>query len=147
MAASTALAIGCGEGIQKTELDKFASDLAIVRADISSHGGEGSAKSADLVKQVEDELSALQSKAAGRDKAVLKTYGPAIEAYSNFVRFKKLESETVSGMVLLRGANRPIAIRYSPPFEMRGGGRWVNRRAAMDFFRTRGDALLAAVQN
>jgi len=37
-------------------------------------------------------------------------------------------------MLLLTGANRPIASRYGLPMESRGGGRWVDRTAAMRTF-------------
>jgi hypothetical protein len=80
----------------------------------------------------------------GREKAALRSYADAAQTYRYFRRFRDLDRDAIGGMVLLRGSNRPVAFRYAIPFEERGGGRWVNRKKAMDIFAAKAAAELAA---
>ena len=77
------------------------------------------------------------------EKRRLRGYTEAAEAYRYLLRFRELEADGPAGTVLLRGSNRPVALRYNIPFEERGGGRWVNRKNAMAVFARRADAALA----
>jgi hypothetical protein len=119
-----------------------------LRADLTASGGAGSPQLVDLLKRFRLEISALEDRSAGsREKAVLKAYAGASEAYGYFLRFKVLDAEAVGEMVLLRGSNRPVASRYQLPMENRGGGRWVNRRDAMKVFRDQAEQELTTATN
>ena len=89
------------------------------------------------------EIAAVEGRVHGRrEKAALASFVAAAEAYKNFLRFRDSDADA-GGMVLLRGASRPIALRYQLPIVERGGGRWVRKTTALDTFRARADTALA----
>jgi hypothetical protein len=103
-----------------------------VQTDLGENGRMGSSQFSMLLQRLEREISALHGRTNGRQEAdVLDAYTSAAEAYRYFGRFQLLERDAVKGMVLLSGSNRPVASRYGFPMESRGGGRWVDRKAAM----------------
>jgi hypothetical protein len=131
------VAIAASAGCDTTSLDtsKFDSiKIAVnsIQSDLDTTDGVGSDRFSDDLRQFEAEISTLQRRTLSRrEAAVLNSYTSAAEMYRWFSRFKSLATDEVNGMVLLRGPYRVIASRYEFPFENRGGGRWVNRRAAM----------------
>jgi hypothetical protein len=109
------------------------------------HSADGSSSQLpELLRRLDAEIAATGRQVTGRqEKAALAAYTDAAEAYRYVLRFRSLDQEAVGGMLLLRGSNRPIALRYQVPFEERGGGRWVNRKTAMDTFARAADAAFA----
>jgi hypothetical protein len=127
-----------------TDVNAAASAL---KDDLNDSGGD-SPQFVDLLKQLRLEISALENRTRGSgETAVLKAYAGAAEAYGHLLRFRLLETEAVGEMVLLRGANRPIASRYQLAMENRGGGRWVNRKDAMKVFRNHAERELTKAAN
>src|SRR5207253_9600859 len=115
---------------------------------VNESGGSGSTRFAALLRTVEAETAAVESHVRGRkEQAVLKLYGQAAESYRFFLRFRELDPGAAGGMLLLRGPNRPVAIRYGIPFEERGGGRWVNRKTAMQIFAAKAEDELTAARS
>src|SRR4051812_2318795 len=144
LATAFLAAIGCGNS--PLDANKFAGIQAggqSVRADLITSGGGGSPELARRVETFARDVTAAGSRVAGtHEKAALAAFASAAEAYKYFLRFRELDSDA-TGMILLRGANRPIAFRYALLMQERGGGRWVRRQTALEIFRGRGDASLA----
>ena len=116
-----------------------------VRADFRTTA-TGSQHLQQLLQTLDVQLEAARHHVRGRREAtVLRGYSEAAEAYKYLLRFRNLEADGPGGTLLLRGANQPIALRYKVPFTERGGGRWVNRKNAMDVFAARADVALAEV--
>jgi hypothetical protein len=116
-----------------------------VRADIRTTG-VGSQHLQQLLRTLDVQLEAAGHQVRGRREATaLRGYREAAEAYKYLLRFRNLEADGPGGTLLLRGANQPIALRYKVPFTERGGGRWVNRKNAMDVFAAKADVALAEV--
>jgi hypothetical protein len=114
-----------------------------VRADIRTTGA-GSQHLQQLLRTLDVQLEAAGHQVKGRREATaLRGYREAAEAYKYLLRFRGLEVDGPDGTLLLRGANQPIALRYKVPFKERGGGRWVNRKNAMDVFAAKADVALA----
>ena len=66
----------------------------------------------ELLEHFQNEIAALDGRTSGRrEAAALDTYASAAESFRYLLRFQRLDRETVGGMVLLTGANRPIAAR------------------------------------
>ena len=115
----------------------------LLQQDVRAAGGRGSSRFPELLEQFQGEIAALDGRTNGRNEAdALKAYVAARDSYGYFLRFQRLDRDAVGGMVLLTGANRPIASRYELPMENRGGGRWVNRIAAMETFIEKAEAEL-----
>ena len=115
-----------------------------VRAEARTYDA-GTARFADRLKRFEAAIADADRQVGGsRERTALRSYADAARTYQYFVRFQDLDRDAIGGMVLLRGSNRPVALRYAIPFEERGGGRWVNRKKAMDMFAAKADAELAA---
>ena len=144
-AATVVGCLACGDsGVDPKKFDAVDAAAQSLRADVHAHSGAGSARFAELLEALQTQIAAVESRVSGRqEKALLKAYAEAAEAYKYFLRFRDLDRDAVGGMVLLRGANRPVALRFGIPFEERGGGRWVNRKTAMDIFAAKADAGLA----
>jgi hypothetical protein len=143
--ASLTACIGCsGAGIDPKKFEAVDAAGQALRAEAHS-GDVGSTRLEDRLKGFETAIAdAGRRVGGGREKAALRAYADAAQTYRYFRRFRDLEGDAIGGMVLLRGANRPVALRYAIPFEERGGGRWVDRRKAMDLFAAKADAELAA---
>ena len=110
-------------------------DRAARSVQLELHTIDSSSRIAQLIERLQLEVAALEGRATGRREAeVLNAYAAAAESYRYLLRFHRLDREEVGGKVLLTGANRPIASRYELPIESRGGGRWVDRTAAMRTF-------------
>jgi hypothetical protein len=137
--------VACGDtSLDTTKFENVNAAAAALQADVTASGGIGSPEFARLLEQFRGDVSTLRAQVSGpREKGLLDAYGRAAEAYGYFLRFKRLEAETVREMVLLTGANRPIASRYQLPTESRGGGRWVNRKDALKVFRDQAERELA----
>ena len=100
--------------------------------------------SADRLRVFDAEIAVTQGRVSGdEEKAAIESYARAAEAYKYLLRFREMDPDVAGGIVLLRGANRPVAMRYRIPFEERGGGRWVSRKAAMEIFAAKADEALA----
>jgi hypothetical protein len=137
--------IACsGSRLDPMKFDAVDAAGQAVRAEARADGAD-TARFADRLKGFETAIADADRRVSGRrEKTALRSYADAAQVYRYFVRFRDLERDAIGGMVLLRGANRPIALRYAIPFEERGGGRWVNRKQAMDMFAAKADAELAA---
>ena len=143
--ASLTACIACrGSGIDPMKFD--AVDAAGQALRVEAHTADaGSARLDDRLKGFETAIAdAHRRVSGGREKAALRAYADAAQTYQYFRRFRDLDRDAIGGRVLLRGANRPVALRYAIPFEERGGGRWVDRKKAMDVFAAKADAELAA---
>ena len=85
-----------------------------VRAEMHANGGGGSATCADRLRDLKAAIAAAGSHVVGRqEKAALSFYADAAHTYEYFLRFRDLEGDGVGGMVLLRGSNRPVALRHA----------------------------------
>jgi hypothetical protein len=139
--------LGCiGCGVPTLDRTKFqAVDRAgqLLRRDLNATNGLGSSRFPELLRQFQTEIAALDGRTHGRNEAdLLNAYAAASDSYRYFLRFQAFEGDSVGGMVLLSGANRPVASRYGLRMENRGGGRWVNRRTAMRVFVDKAEADL-----
>jgi hypothetical protein len=143
-----AVTAGCGSGtLDRTKFDSIRTAVDSIRSDLRRSDGIGSDRFSEALRQLEAEISSADSRTQGRrEAAVLKSYASAAEMYRWFFRFKDLGAKEVDGMVLLTGRNRIGASRYEFPFENRGGGRWVNRRAAMKKLTDEAEAHLAEAE-
>lgn len=136
--------IGCANPpLEPQKFDGVDYAALAVQTDIKTTAGSGSTQFPALLHAFEAELSRLERRTSGtREAAAAEAFAAAAEAYRYLLRFKLLERDAVGGMVLLSGANRPIASRFKFPMENRGGGRWVNRRTAMTILSDSADAAL-----
>jgi hypothetical protein len=136
--------VACGgDSIDRTKFERLILAGSDVRADLSAGPGVGSTRLPSLLSQFKAEISALDGRMSGRrEVAALKAFAAASETYGYLLRFRELDSEAVQGMVLLRGANRPLASRYKLPMVSRGGARWVDRKTAMKMFADEAEAEL-----
>jgi hypothetical protein len=136
--------LACGDAAvdpRRFEAVRLAIDS--VRADIRTTGA-GSQHLQQLLRTLDVQLEAAGQRVRGRREATaLRGYREAAEAYKYLLRFRDLEVDGPDGTLLLRGANRPIALRYKVPFKEQGGGRWVNRKNAIDVFAAKADVALA----
>jgi hypothetical protein len=141
--------VSCGDGsIDATKFVEVDAAARALESDLIDSGGTGSAGFGALLKRFHAELSALEARTRGRgEEAVLDAYVRAYDNYQYFLRFKLLEQDAVSGMVLLRGRNRAIASRYRLAMQNRGGGRWVNREDAMKVFSDQADREVTMATN
>ena len=137
--------IACGpSAMDPAKFDAVDAAGQALRAESHTHDAEPA--------RLDDRLNAFETAIAdagrrvsgGREKAALEAYADAARMYRYFRRFRDLDREAIGGMVLLRGSNRPVALRYAIPFEERGGGRWVDRKKAMGMFAAKAEAELAA---
>jgi hypothetical protein len=137
--------IACnGSRLDPMKFDAVDAAGQAVRAEARPNGA-GTARFADRLKRFDTAIADADRRVSGsREKTALRFYADAALTYKYFVRFRDLDRDAIGGMVLLRGSNRPVALRYAIPFEERGGGRWVNRKKAMDIFAAKADAELAA---
>jgi hypothetical protein len=131
--------VACGnDNLDRAKFDNLVAAGIALEMDLSGSDGAGSIRFPDLLKGFDDEIVALDGQVSGRrETAVLAAFATTREAYRYFRRFRDLDADAVQGMVLLKGANRPLASRYGLPMESRGGGRWVDRRFAMKVFADR----------
>jgi hypothetical protein len=98
---------------------------------------------ADRQRLLDAEISRAQGQVrGGEEKAALESYARAAEAYKYLLRFRAMDPEAPGEMVLLRGANRPIAMRYGIPIQERGGGRWVSKKVAVEIFAAKASEAL-----
>ena len=136
--------LACADApIDPRHFDALRVAMDSVRADIRSTGA-GSPHLQELLRTLDILLEAARRQVrGGREATVLRGYTEAAEAYRCLLRFRELEADGAGGTLLLRGANRPVALRYKIPFEERGGGRWVNRKNAMELFAKKADAARA----
>ena len=143
--ASLTACIACsGAGIDPVKFDAVDAAAQALRAEAHANDA-GSARFDDRLKGFETVIAdASRRVSGGREKAALRSYADAAQTYQYFRRFRDLDRDAIGGMVLLRGSNRPVALRYAIPFQERGGGRWVDRKKAMDMFAAKADAELAA---
>jgi hypothetical protein len=132
-----------GSGIDPMKFAAVDAAGQAVRAE--THANEtGPARLDDRLRTFEAAIADADRRVSGgRERTALRSYAAAAQAYHYFRRFRDLDRDAIGGMVLLRGANRPVALRYAIPFEERGGGRWVDRKRAMDMFAAKADAELA----
>jgi len=137
--ASLAACIACsGSGIDPMKFDAVDAAGQDLRAEAHTND-TGSARFDERLKNFQTAIADADRRVSGgREKAALTSYADAAQMYQYFRRFRDLDRDAIGGMVLLRGANRPVALRYAIPFEERGGGRWVDRKTAMDMFRREG---------
>ena len=145
MAAGLLLAcLACSAStLDPQKFEALRTDAQSVQADIRSGDGSSS-RLPELLRRLDAEIAATGRRVTGRQEhAALAAYADAAEAYRYVLRFRNLDRETIGGMLLLRGSNRPIALRYQVPFEERGGGHWVSRTTAMDTFARSADAAFA----
>ena len=144
-AAGVVGCLACGHsGIDAAKFDAVRAAALALRTDVGAAAGGRVSHLPELLRAFQAEVAATESRVSGRDeRAVLRSYANAADAYKLVLRFEQLEREEVRGMVLLRGANQPAALRYGVPFEERGGGRWVNRKTAMKVFAASADAALS----
>jgi len=128
--------IACGAApIEPAKFESADRAARAIRRELQTPIDSGAARIPALVERLQTEIAALKPRTRGRrEVAVLAAYAAAAESYLYLLRFQRLDRETVDGMLLLTGANRPIASRYGLPMESRGGGRWVDRTAAMRTF-------------
>jgi hypothetical protein len=133
-ATGVVCSLACGHsGFDPKKFDAVHVAAESVRADLN----------ADRLRLFGSEISLAQGRVTGgEEKAALDSYAQAAEAYKYLLRFREMDPDAPGGMVLLRGANRPIAMRYGIPIEERGGGRWVSKKAAMETFAAKADAAL-----
>jgi len=143
--ASLTACIACrGSNIDPRTFDAVEAAGQALRAEAYTNDA-GSSRLDDRLKDFETAIADTERRVSGgREKAALRSYADAAQLYQYFRRFRDLDRDAIGGMVLLRGANRPVALRHAIPFEERGGGRWVNRKKAMDIFAAKADAELAA---
>lgn len=143
--ASLMACIACrGSNIDPRTFDAVDAAGQALRAE-SYTNDAGSSRLDDRLKGFETAIAEADRRVrGGREKAALRSYADAAQTYRYFRRFRDLDRDAIGGMVLLRGSNRPVAFRYAIPFEERGGGRWVNRRKAMDIFAAKAADELAA---
>lgn len=143
--ASLTACMACADsGIDPMKFDAVDAAGQALRAEAHANDA-GSARLDDRLDVFETAIADADKRVSGgREKAALRSYVDAAQSYRYFRRFRDLDRDAIGGMVLLRGANRPVALRYAIPFEERGGGRWVNRKKAMDMFAAKADAELAA---
>jgi hypothetical protein len=135
--------LACGNsGVDQKKFDALNVAAKALQVDANASGG-ASTHFAELLQQFQAEIAALNGRTRGRNEAaILNIYAAANDSYSYCLRFQRLDRDAVGGMVLLSGANRPVAARYALPTENRGGGRWVNRKIAMQMFVDKGEAEL-----
>jgi hypothetical protein len=143
--ASLTACIACsGSGIDPLKFDAVDAAARALRAEAHTNDA-GSTRFDDRLKGFETAIADADRRVSGgREKAGLRSYAAAAQTYQYFRRFRELDRDAIRGMILLRGPNRPVALRYAIPFEERGGGRWVDRKKAMDMFAAMADAELAA---
>ena len=144
--ASLTTGIACGgSGIDPMKFDAVDAAAQALRGEAHTNDA-GSARFDDRLKDFEKAIADADGRiSGGREKAALRSYADAAQTYQYFRRFRDLDRDAIGGMVLLRGSNRPVALRHAIPFEERGGGRWVDRKKAMDIFAAKADAEVAAV--
>ena len=137
--------LACSDaGLDAKKFDAVQIAAQSVRADAHTNNSSGSARFGELLETLKSETAVAERLVDGRpEKAALRSYADAAEAYRYFLRFRDLDPGAAGDMILLRGSNRPVAIRYGIPREERGGGRWVNRKTAMAAFSTKADEALA----
>ena len=143
--ASLTACLACGgSSIDPTKFAAVDAAAQALRAEAHTSDA-GSARLDDRLKGFEVAIADADRRVSGRhEKAALRSYADAAQTYRYFRRFRDLDRDAIGGMVLLRGANRPVALRYAIPFEERGGGRWVERKRAMELFAAKADSELAA---
>jgi hypothetical protein len=143
--ASLTACIACsGSAIDPMKFDAVDAAGQALRAEVHTNDA-GSARLEDRMKCFETAIADADRRISGRrEEVALRSYADAAQAYQYFRRFRDLDRDAIGGRILLRGANRPLALRYAIPFEARGGGRWVDRNKAMDMFAAKADAELAA---
>jgi hypothetical protein len=131
--------ISCGAGrIEPTKFEGVDRAARALRLELQTPVDSGWTRIPALLERLQTEIAALNGRTGGRrEAAVLDAYAAATESCRHLLRFQRLEREAVGGMVLLTGATRPIASRAGLPTESRGGGRWVDRTAAMRTFAER----------
>lgn len=141
--ASVSCLACAGPAINKAKFQAVDRAGQLLQQDVRAAGGRDSSQFPDLLERFQGEIVALDGRTNGRNEAdALKAYGAARDSYAYFLRFQRLDRDAVGGMVLLTGANRPVASRYGLPMENRGGGRWVNRKIAMETFIEKAEAEL-----
>lgn len=145
VAIGVAGCLACGESsVDAKTFEALRLSAQSMREDVKASHGAGTARSTGLLQALEAELAATETRVRGaRERAALERYAEAAEGYRYFLRFRDLDRDAQGEMVLLRGSNRPVALRYGIPFQEKGGGRWVNRKTAMEMFAGRADAALA----
>jgi hypothetical protein len=148
IAVSVLVSMSCANPpVDPKKFDAVDGAARAVQSDLTENDGNGSSPLSMLLQHLEREVAALDGRTNGRQEAaVLRAYASATEAYKYVLRFQLLERDAVKGMVLLSGSNRPIASRYGFPMENRGGGRWVNWKAALKILSDKADADLADAQ-
>ena len=137
--------VACGnDNLDRAKFDKLVAAGIALEMDLSVSAGTGSTRFPGLLEEFDAEIATLDGQVSGRkETAVLEAFATTRDAYRYFRRFRDLDADAVQGMVLLRGANRPLASRYGLPMESRGAGRWVDRRLAMKVFADRAAAAFS----
>jgi hypothetical protein len=146
LAMGVAGCLACGESRSDPHLfDAVAAAAESVRSDVGDHSRAGSAHIVERLRAFDAEIAAIEHHVRGRrDKTAMNAFAAGAEAYKYWLRYRDLDAGAAGDMILLRGANRPIAFRYGIPIEERGGGRWVNRKIALRMFAAKADAELNA---
>ena len=134
MAIAVTSCLGCSPR-DPHQLDAVRAAAIAVREELSTGGGDS--------PRLTETIRALQSATATAGSAA-RPYAAATEICGYLLRFRNLESDGPGDTQLLRGANRPIALRYGIPFEERGGGRWISRKAAVNIFSAKAASELTA---
>jgi hypothetical protein len=133
-----------GSGIDPTKFDAVDAAGQAVRAAAHTDGG-GAARFDERLKGLDAAIADARKRVGWHEEAAaLEAYAGAAQTYGYFARFRDMDRDALGGMVLLRGSSRPVALRYGIPFEERGGGRWVDRKKAMELFAAKADAELVA---
>ena len=141
--------LACGNrSLDATKFRDVDAAARALMADVAANPPAGSPQFAELLKLLRAEITAVEAQTIGsRNDALLEAYSGASEAFGNILRFRLLDTEPAGDMVLLQGRNRPIASRNQLPMENRGGGRWVNRKAALELFCEQAQRQLAIAGN
>jgi len=134
-ASVVVLAIGCVVSacgnVDQKKFDPVYRAGKALEIEVNATGG-ASARSNELAKQFQTEVSALSGRARGtRETQALQAYAEAGDAYEFFIRFRSLDFDSVKGRIWLRGTNLDVASRFKFPVETKDGEKFVDSGDAM----------------